>query len=146
MGEAEESYEQALDALRFDVPELFEVRASSHVIRALPTTAAPTAEQVNVYVILHCNLAFCAAQLEKYHDAKTRADSALKVDANSVKALFRRAVAYEGMGDWSQALSDFGKLLTMAPEDPVVQKAITRLQTAMDAQKNKDKEMFKRMF
>eukprot|EP00397_Hematodinium_sp_SG-2012_P035758 GEMP01038516.1.p1 GENE.GEMP01038516.1~~GEMP01038516.1.p1 ORF type:complete len:580 (+),score=117.25 GEMP01038516.1:64-1803(+) len=144
--EAQVAYDRALDALRFEVAELFEVRAPKNVIRALPKNDPPTPQQVNQYVILHCNLAFCAAQRENYQQAKDAADSALRHDTNCLKALFRRAVAYEGMGDWSQALSDFGRLLTLAPKDPLVHKAITRLQNAMDVQEDKDKDMCKKMF
>lgn len=144
--EAQSCYERALDALRFEVAELFELRDAKNVIRALPNKDPPSPEQVNLYVILHCNLAFCATNRENYHEAKDMANSALQKDMNCVKALFRRGLAYEGMGDWSQALSDFGRLLTLAPKDATVQKAINRLQTAMDREKTKDTVMFKKMF
>jgi len=143
---AEEAYSRALDALRFEVSELFEVRDPKNVIRALPKEDPPSAEQVNLYVILHCNIAFCASQRENYHQAKEAAESALKQDENCVKALFRRAAAYEGMGDWSKALADLGHLLTLAPQDPLVKQAIQRLQKAMDEHKEVEKDMFKKMF
>lgn len=110
-------------------------------------------ETIALRTVLHCNLAACYLKLEQYKDAVEASTLALRDDENNVKALHRRACAYEGLGKWNdleKALKDYQKLAELdregyVPSDygPELRAALERvpraIQVAGESEKN---EMF----
>jgi tetratricopeptide (TPR) repeat protein len=66
---------------------------------------------------LHKNLAACHLKLSQWEQAKRHCDAALEVSAVDVKALYRRALALEQLGQISAACKD---MVTAAKLDPTV--------------------------
>ncbi|WFD36714.1 hypothetical protein MCUN1_003601 [Malassezia cuniculi] len=76
-------------------------------------------EAINLRTALHCNLAACYLKLEQYNDAVKASTLALSDDELNVKALHRRATAYEGLGKWTdleKALKDYQRLAELDKE------------------------------
>ncbi|KAH3762917.1 RNA polymerase II-associated protein 3 [Pelomyxa schiedti] len=61
------------------------------------------------------NRAQCYLNLEKYKQAESDSSIALNSDPDFTKALFRRALARKFLHDYSGALSDLDKLVTLEP-------------------------------
>ncbi|CAK9044743.1 Peptidyl-prolyl cis-trans isomerase FKBP62 (PPIase FKBP62) (70 kDa peptidyl-prolyl isomerase) (FK506-binding protein 62) (AtFKBP62) (Immunophilin FKBP62) (Peptidylprolyl isomerase ROF1) (Protein ROTAMASE FKBP 1) (Rotamase) [Durusdinium trenchii] len=63
-----------------------------------------------------------------YKKARTSCDDVLELDASSIKAIFRRSLCYEKLGELEDALKDIKKGLGVAPEDADLKKSQDRLQ------------------
>merc|ERR1712072_1498057 len=97
-----------------------------------------------------------AAQTEKdsgkeraeavYVKAKAAADEALSIDANNVKAKFRRATAMEKLGDIDGAAKEVKSALKIEPENSDLEKLKERLEKLQAIQNAKAKKMYGKMF
>ncbi|KAK1444182.1 cyclophilin-like domain containing protein [Babesia gibsoni] len=65
----------------------------------------------------HLNLSNCYIKLEKYDFAEDNATEALRIDANNVKGLYRRALARFNLKSYSDALQDLAKLIKSNPKN-----------------------------
>merc|ERR1711865_129285 len=113
-----------------------------------------------IYLSVNLNLAMehlkLAAQTEKdagkekaeevYRKAKTAADEALTVDADNVKAKFRKATAMEKLGDLDGASKEVRSALKVDPENSDVIKLKERLDKLHAVQKDKAKKLYGKMF
>lgn len=97
-----------------------------------------------------------AAQVEKekgkeaaedlYKKAKSSTEEALKVDADSVKAKFRKATALEKLGDLDGAIREVKSAQKTDPENADLTKLKDRLDKLQAAQNAKAKKMYGKMF
>merc|ERR1712232_990143 len=97
-----------------------------------------------------------AAQTEKdsgkekaeavYIKAKAAADEALAVDADNVKAKFRKASAMEKLGDIDGAAKEVKAALKVDPENSDLVKLKERLEKLQSIQNAKAKKMYGKMF
>mmetsp|Transcript_1198 Transcript_1198/g.3063 ORF Transcript_1198/g.3063 Transcript_1198/m.3063 type:complete len:739 (+) Transcript_1198:65-2281(+) len=81
-----------------------------------------------------------------YKKARTSCDDVLELDASSIKAMFRRSLCQEKLGELEEALKDIKKGLVVSPEDGDLKKAQDRLQKLMNKQKEGQKKVFSKMF
>ncbi|KAK8812365.1 hypothetical protein WA158_007599 [Blastocystis sp. Blastoise] len=95
---------------------------------------------------LYLNLAQCYIKLEKYDKAIDNCNYAIAIDANNVKALYRRALCYDKKKQYMDCKKDITQLLKLNAEDASVKKLAEK--NALDVKKieMKRKEMAKRMF
>jgi tetratricopeptide (TPR) repeat protein len=95
---------------------------------------------------LFSNIAMCANKQSDWKLSIDNCTKALEIDSANVKALFRRATAYEKTNKFEEALADLANASQSAPEDKNVAKATKRVQKAQQKQKDKEKKMYGKMF
>lgn len=106
-------------------------------------------EEVNaVKLSLHLNLTQCYLKLENWDSAVRHADEALALDSKAVKALFRRAQAFEAKKEYDMALADMKKAaeLNAPKEDKLITKGIERVKKLIQREKEKEKKMWGKAF
>jgi len=79
--------------------------------RAIELTPGSTPEKANYFA----NRAACHQQVHNYKSVISDCNDALNIDGNHVKALLRRAIAYEGLEKWSTALEDYNLINRLSP-------------------------------
>ena len=70
-----------------------------------------------IFVACKLNAAQCSLNLNNYPWALENCNAALKHEPDNVKALYRRAVAKNHIGDPESAIADLNKLLSLDPEN-----------------------------
>jgi len=73
------------------------------------------------------NAALCQLKLKNYRKGLDVCEEALTINPKAVKPLYRRGLAYEGMGDFSQALLDVKNASAISPDDKAVTMELERL-------------------
>ena len=73
-------------------------------------------------------------------------DDCLKLDPDTVKALFRRATALEKKGEIDKAGADVKRAAALAPDDKAIRKLGDRIKALQKRQKDKERKMAARMF
>ena len=94
-----------------------------------------------VKLSLYNNIAMCANKMEDWKVTKENCNKALEIDASNVKALFRRAAAFEKCKQYEEALADLATAASHAPEDKNVIKAVARVKKLQKKQEDKEKKM-----
>ena len=99
-------------------------------------------------LLLSCylNAAMCALKLQEYKLAVDRCDKAIALDAQSVKAFFRRGSAHLGQGEFDAAKADFREASRLDPKSTEVREAFAKCQKLEKDAKSKDKAMYAKMF
>ena len=99
---------------------------------------------------LHLNIAMCWLKItdaaNHLEQAIRSCTDALSMDADSTKALYRRATAYEAKGDYDAAKADLEKAAAVSPEDKAVPKLMARVEAQLKRQAAKEKKMYGKMF
>ncbi len=97
---------------------------------------------------LYLNLASCYIKMENWEQVLRNCTDALSIDANSVKALFRRASYFEHKKDWDKALTDLKQCakLNGATEDKAITLATERIKKHIQNEKNKEKKTWGKLF
>jgi len=97
------------------------------------------------------NIAACKIKLVKYDEAVVACNTALELDPENIKALYRRAEArVKPSGstayDHDCAIKDLAKAQSLDPDDKTVSKLLTHLRGERRVQRDKDKVTFTGMF
>ena len=106
-------------------------------------------EEVNsVKLSLHLNLTQCYLKLENWDSAIRHADEALALDDKAVKALFRRAQAWEAKKEYDKALLDMkiAAELNAPKEDKLITKGMERIKKLIQKEKDKEKKVWGKVF
>eukprot|EP00934_Nitzschia_sp_Nitz4_P001172 Nitzschia sp. Nitz4//scaffold2_size372955//143616//144821//NITZ4_000404-RA/size372955-processed-gene-0.25-mRNA-1//1//CDS//3329546721//1172//frame0 len=82
----------------------------------------------------------------KHKQSAQVASAALQIDANNVKALFRRALAYRQMGDYELAKADLKQALQLDANNTAVKKEFVALKKAMENAKQAQKKGLQKAF
>lgn len=77
------------------------------------------------------NRAACYLKLERYSCASDDCTQALQVSPNDIKALYRRALAYEASGNLTAAFKDVKYLLSIEPQNKEAVELARKLTTIM---------------
>ena len=72
------------------------------------------------------NRAACALALRRWRDAAADCDAALRSDPRSLKALLRRGLAREGLGDRAAAAADAALVLAVDPSVEFARQCLAR--------------------
>uniref|UniRef100_A0AAV1UXY2 Uncharacterized protein n=1 Tax=Peronospora matthiolae TaxID=2874970 RepID=A0AAV1UXY2_9STRA len=122
------------------------VKALTHASKFFDLSESDTKEVNAIKLSLYLNLAQCYLKMENYTKVVGNCNEALALDAQSVKALYRRAVAYEKENKLELAADDIKAALTLAPQDRVVIKLDERLKERLCRQLDKEKKMWSKAF
>ncbi|GMF12252.1 unnamed protein product [Phytophthora lilii] len=122
------------------------VKALTHASKFFDLTEADKEEVNAVKLSLYLNLAQCYLKMENYGKAVSNCQEALALDPKSVKALYRRAVAYEKENKLELAADDVKAALVLAPQDRAVLKLDERLKVRLRCQLDKEKKMWSKAF
>ncbi|ETL25775.1 hypothetical protein L917_20301 [Phytophthora nicotianae] len=122
------------------------VKALTHASKFFDLTEADKEEVSAIKLSLYLNLAQCYLKMENYTKTVANCNEALALDAKSVKALYRRAVAYEKENKLEQAADDVKAALALAPQDRAVVKLDERLKLRLRRQLDKEKKMWSKAF
>ena len=90
----------------------------------------------------HLNLAACYLKSEDYNKVTEHCTSALELEPENVKGLFRRGQAYAKLHEYDKAKQDFTKAQGLDQEN----KAVTNQIRQVDAAMKKEKQMYQKMF
>ncbi|KAF4322031.1 hypothetical protein JM18_002296 [Phytophthora kernoviae] len=122
------------------------VKALSHTSKFFDLNEADQAEVNTIKLSLYLNLAQCYLKMENYTRAVANCQEALALDPKSVKALYRRAVAYEKENKLDLAADDIKQALDLAPQDRAVVKLDERVKLRLRRQLDKEKKMWGKAF
>lgn len=111
------SYEDGLEALAD--------HREAKALEALP--AASSAELTAMLITLYNNLSMVSVKQENWYKAISYANHTLKLDALSVKALYRRGLAHARIGDIDEAKADLSKCLQLEPTNTAAKKELVDL-------------------
>ncbi|KEG13450.1 putative stress-inducible protein STI1-like [Trypanosoma grayi] len=95
--------------------------------RAIELGSEKNGELANYYA----NRAACHQQTHNYELVISDCDKALEIDSKHVKALIRRAIAYEGLEKWKKALDDYNRANSLSPGLPTLSQGVLRCQRAL---------------
>ena len=72
-------------------------------------------------VSVHLNLALCYLKFNPVNsfEARSSAQSALEIEPNNVKGLFRKGQALQAMGECNEAILAFQQVVEIEPENKV---------------------------
>lgn len=109
------------------------------------------AKQNKIRLSCALNIAACKQKLAEWDKVIQACDAALELDANSVKALYRRAEARirpaQATGyDSDLAIKDLAKAYDLDPGNPQVEKLLVQLRAERKVQKGKDQQTFTGLF
>ena len=121
-------------------------KASSHCSKFFDLSPDQQKEVNDVKLSLYLNLAFAYIKLEKLDNAFLQCNEALKLDAASVKALYRRASVLYQKRKFDDASKDLDEAEKLAPEDKAVKKLRVLVEKQVMKQQAKEKAMAKKMF
>lgn len=104
----------------------------------------------NLRFALNSNLALLQNKLKHYDEAEKSASRALRLEgageAETVKALYRRALAYGGLKDTESAVADLERALQLAPGDRAVVAELEAVRKRDKERKAKEKAAYRKAF
>ena len=121
-------------------------KALSHCSKFFDLSPEQQNEVNDVKLSLYLNLAFAYIKLEKLDNAFLQCNEALKCDATSVKALYRRATVLYQKRKFDEASKDLDVAEKLAPDDKALKKLRVLVEKQVAKQKAKEKAMAKKMF
>lgn len=92
------------------------------------------------------NTAACNLKMQLWQDALESCSEALELNQKNTKALFRRAQAWQGLKEYSQAMADLKKAQEVTPEDKAISNEMKRVQLKLQEEKEKEKKIYAKMF
>eukprot|EP01027_Heterolobosea_sp_BB2_P018044 GEZU01025477.1.p1 GENE.GEZU01025477.1~~GEZU01025477.1.p1 ORF type:complete len:217 (-),score=70.89 GEZU01025477.1:573-1223(-) len=99
-----------------------------------------------LYITGNLNCALCHLHLSENLACIEKCDLVIAVDPSNAKAYFRRGMAYMNRCLFDEAEADFVKATELMPEDKMAQLELAKVRKKRDQYKNKEKQMFKKMF
>jgi len=123
-------------------------KALTHAAKFFDLSPEDTEEVGAVKLSLHLNLTQCYLKLENWDSAIRHADEALALDGKAVKALFRRAQAWEARKEYDKAMADMKQAaeLNAPKEDKLITKGMERVKKLIQKEKEKEKKMWGKAF
>ncbi|KAG5876264.1 hypothetical protein JTB14_013001 [Gonioctena quinquepunctata] len=94
----------------------------------------------------YLNIALCQLKLKDYFEAKASATSALKIDPDNEKALFRRGQAFLNIEEPKLASEDFLKILQLDPKNTAAKSQLDLCNKTLKEQLSKEKKIYANMF
>lgn len=90
--------------------------------------------------IYFSNRAACHMRLEEYSEAAIDCSAALDLHPTYVKALVRRASAFEAINDYEAALTDLRKVVELEPQNKAAIASIARVEPLAEKKRDEMKE------
>jgi tetratricopeptide (TPR) repeat protein len=121
------------------------MKALTHAGKLHDATPEQTSEAAALSLSCHLNLSQAYLKLGMLPKCIGSCSSALEIDPTSVKALYRRAMAYYKQKDIEKSRADVTAALAIK-EDPAIKKLAATLDAIVAKQKAKERNMAKKMF
>jgi tetratricopeptide (TPR) repeat protein len=121
-------------------------RRAVNSLKKLNRNNSGDAQVQALLVTLHTNLSMVTFKQNKFKMSVDVATQAIGINANSVKALYRRAMAYRQLGNWELAREDFRMALRHDPNNVACMKEWTSLKKEMETTKEKQKKSLAKAF
>lgn len=98
--------------------------------------------------VLSCflNTAACKLKMQLWQEALDSCNEALELNMGNTKALFRRAQAWQGLKEYSKAVSDLKKAQETAPEDKAITNELKKVHLKIQEEKEREKKIYAKMF
>jgi FKBP-type peptidyl-prolyl cis-trans isomerase 2 len=99
-------------------------------------------------LIIPClnNLALVYYKLGEYAEVEDNSNKVLNIDAQNVKALYKRAQSYVARGDYERGIQDFKQAIAIDPENKSIKQEYTKVSQRYNEEKQKEKRMYQKMF
>mmetsp|Transcript_11818 Transcript_11818/g.14701 ORF Transcript_11818/g.14701 Transcript_11818/m.14701 type:complete len:760 (+) Transcript_11818:157-2436(+) len=130
----------------FEPASLRYKRSLQHCDKFFDLSEEDKKEIEDIKLSLHLNIAMCHIKLEAWEFALKHIDEALKIDPESCKALYRRALVLEKQKDFDKAKNDLLKAQKISPDDKAVIRLMERVNIQIKRQDAKAKKMAQKMF
>jgi tetratricopeptide (TPR) repeat protein len=121
-------------------------KALTHAAKVFDLSPDQQKEVNAVKLSLNLNMAQCYIKLENWDKVVMHSEDALKIDKDSTKALYRRAMAYEKTNEFDKAKADLKTALKIAPDDKAIGKLMVRCEAQIKRALAKEKKMYAKMF
>lgn len=95
-------------------------------------------------VVVHVNAATTLAKMSRFQEVKTRCDRALEIDGKSAKAMYRKALASESLGECDEALEILTEAMRVS-NDKAIRDSFVRVRRAMTLTTKKEKDVYAKM-
>lgn len=92
------------------------------------------------------NMTLCFLKLKMPKEALKYADWALVIDANNLKALYRKGLANYDRNDFKQAIELFNRCIELDPNNKAARNQINLCQQQIEKYANKEKQIFSKLF
>ncbi|KAH8298154.1 hypothetical protein KR018_009385 [Drosophila ironensis] len=112
----------------------------------LPNTADTNEEVKKVKVATHSNIALCHQKCNDHFEAKQECNAVLALDANNVKALYRRGQCNLTVNELEEALEDFQKVIELEPNNKAAANQVVICKQKIKESKDKEKKLYANMF
>lgn len=103
-------------------------------------------EKKSLVLSSNLNLALCYLKLNNNVEAKNVATTALGLDPDNVKALFRRGQAYLNIKEPELASKDFQDVLKLEPDNKAAQSHLVTCNKILKEQLHREKQIYANMF
>merc|ERR1712083_216423 len=97
-------------------------------------------------VSCHSNTALCKLKSKDFAECIESCNKALELDADNVKAIFRRGQAHAYNGSNENALNDLKAAQKLNPDDKQITKMVLVIKKRVKKQKQAEKDLYKGMF
>ena len=92
------------------------------------------------------NLAMCHLKLKDYRQALETCQKALELEANNEKGLFRMAQAYQGLGEYEDAITQYNRVLEVNSQNRDAQNSVALCRQKIKEYNQKEKALYSKMF
>lgn len=92
------------------------------------------------------NMALCYLKLRMPKEALKYVDWTLAIDADNLKAIYRKGLANYDRNDFQQAIEHFNRCLELDPNNRAARNQIALAQQQIERYQNKEKQIFSRLF
>ena len=127
---AAEAYQKAIDA----------------IANEWEFTAFEARDAKELRVLCHSNLAQCLINVGNYYEARKSCDSALEIDDEHAKTLYRRGLAHMHLSAYEAAKKDLKCALALEPDNKIIRQQLDKLQKKVLKHKRKEQKVFKKAF
>ncbi|KAJ8905326.1 hypothetical protein NDN08_001833 [Rhodosorus marinus] len=101
--------------------------------------------QKDLEISLRLNAALCLTKLGRWREVASLCDIVLSKDANRAKALFRRGVAYQNLGEFELAIYDLSRAFELE-DDQAIARALEESVKFRDEKKKTSREEFRKTY
>lgn len=112
----------------------------------LSNTEPDCEEGKQMKTAIHLNMALCYQKLNDFFEAKMACNTALEIDPNNIKGLYRRGQSYFAVNDIENALKDFEKVHEIDPQNKAAINQITLCKQRIKEFREKEKKIYANMF
>jgi tetratricopeptide (TPR) repeat protein len=122
------------------------ITLTEQALRVVPGDDPLHAQASEIALSCHLNIAACLLKLKEYTNVLEATNHALKIDANNVKALFRRAQALVQLHRWDEADELLLAAAHLEPSNKAVRDEIQQMKTRRQEHAAKERTIFTSMF